>query len=111
MFNLNHLKLTSLFMTNLYLSIRRYVVVFLMLGCFASFAQQRTVTGRVTSSEDGSAIPGVNVLEKGTTNGTATDANGNYSIQVNSGATLVFTFVGYANTVKSQWATSQRWMW
>jgi TonB-dependent starch-binding outer membrane protein SusC len=82
-------------MTKLYLSIRRYMVVFLLLGSIASFAQ-RTITGRVTASDDGSPIPGVNILEKGTSNGTATDANGNYSIQVSDGAMLVFTFVGYA---------------
>lgn len=83
-------------MTHFYLFIRRYLAVFLMLGCVAAFAQQRTVTGKVTSSDDKGGIPGVNVLEKGTTNGTATDANGNYSITVSANATLVFTFVGYA---------------
>lgn len=66
-----------------------------MLGAFTSFAQ-RTVTGKVTASDDGSAIPGVNILEKGTSNGTTTDAQGNYSISVGSEATLVFTFVGYS---------------
>lgn len=83
-------------MTNFYLLTRRYLTVFLMLWCFLSYAQQRTITGKVTSSDDGSAIPGANILEKGTNNGTATDASGNYSISVSSGATLVFTFVGYA---------------
>ncbi|HBB92853.1 MAG: TonB-dependent receptor [Bacteroidetes bacterium GWF2_49_14] len=59
-------------------------------------AQQRTVTGRVTSAEDGSPIPGVTVLIKGTTSrGTATDGTGNYSIPVpQAGATLLFSFVG-----------------
>lgn len=61
-------------------------------------AQQRTVTGKVTSQEDGAPIPGVNVLIKGTTTGTATDADGNYSINVSgSEAVLVFTFIGYQN--------------
>lgn len=59
------------------------------------FAQNRTVSGRVTSTEDGSALPGVNVVLKGTTTGTATDADGRYSISVpSSGGTLVFSFVG-----------------
>lgn len=58
-------------------------------------AQERTVTGKVTSQEDGSPLPGVNVVVKGTTTGTATDANGNFSITVPSGeATLVFSFIG-----------------
>lgn len=61
------------------------------------FAQNRTVSGRVTSTEDGSALPGVNVVLKGTTTGTATDADGRYSISVpSSGGSLVFSFVGLA---------------
>src|SRR5882762_1140240 len=58
------------------------------------WAQERTVTGRVTSVEDGSTLPGVNVVIKGTTNGTSTDANGTFSLAVPEGSTLVFTFIG-----------------
>lgn len=59
------------------------------------YAQDRTVTGRVTSTEDGSALPGVNVILKGTTNGTATDADGKYSLTVpSSGGYLLFSFIG-----------------
>jgi len=62
------------------------------------YAQDRTVTGKVTGSDDGSALPGVNVLVKGTTNGTVTDASGSYRINVpESGAVLVFSFIGYAS--------------
>lgn len=58
-------------------------------------AQDRTISGRVTSSEDGSALPGVNVVVKGTANGTVTDADGNYKLSVNtSNPTLVFSFIG-----------------
>lgn len=58
-------------------------------------AQERTVSGRVTSIEDGSPLPGVNVVLKGTTNGTATDVDGRYSISVPAeGGTLVFSFIG-----------------
>src|SRR5688572_15279362 len=57
--------------------------------------ENRTVTGTVTSAEDGSALPGVNVLLKGTSTGTATDVSGKYSIQVPvSGGTLIFSFIG-----------------
>ncbi|MCA6079184.1 SusC/RagA family TonB-linked outer membrane protein [Fulvivirga sedimenti] len=56
---------------------------------------QQTVTGRVTDAEDGSALPGVNILEKGTTNGTVTDIDGNYTLRVSGDAVLVFSFVGY----------------
>src|SRR5690349_10487192 len=59
------------------------------------WAQERTISGRVTSSEDGTALPGVNVVLKGTTNGSVTDTDGNYRLTVPSeGGTLVFTFIG-----------------
>lgn len=62
------------------------------------WAQGRTITGKVTASEDGSPLPGVNVLVKGTTTGTVTDANGSYTVSVPSeGATLVFSFIGYVS--------------
>ena len=80
-------------MTKLYLFIRRYLSVFLLFGAFAGFAQGQTVTGKVTSSDDGSSVPGVNILEKGTSNGTVTDANGSYQINVGSNATLAFSCV------------------
>ena len=58
--------------------------------------QSRTITGKVTSAEDGNGMPGINVLVKGTKNGTVTDAQGNYSITVSAhGGTLIFSFVGY----------------
>jgi TonB-linked SusC/RagA family outer membrane protein len=57
-------------------------------------AQDLTVTGKITSSEDGSALPGVNVVVKGTTTGTVSDANGSFSISAPSTGTLVFTFIG-----------------
>jgi len=83
-------------MTKLYLLVRRYLTVALIFGALTSFAQQ-TVTGKVTAADDGSGIPGVNVLEKGTSNGTVSDADGNFQINVGANATLVFSFVGYAS--------------
>jgi TonB-linked SusC/RagA family outer membrane protein len=66
-----------------------------VLASTATWAQERTVSGRITSAEDGSRLPGVNVVLKGTTNGTVTDANGDYSLKVpGDGGTLVFTFIG-----------------
>lgn len=64
----------------------------------AGFAhqQQFVVTGKVTSSDDNSALPGVSILVKGTDSGTATDADGNYSINVsNKDAVLIFSFIGF----------------
>jgi TonB-linked SusC/RagA family outer membrane protein len=72
-----------------------------LLTCFALvfavsvWAQERTITGKVASAEDGTPLPGVNVVVKGTTNGTVTDAEGNFSLSIpNSGASLVFSFIG-----------------
>lgn len=60
---------------------------------FAS-AQSSNVSGKVTD-ETGEALPGVNVVQKGTTIGTVTDIDGNFSITVDQNATLVFSFVGF----------------
>lgn len=60
----------------------------------SAWAQDRVVTGVVTSEDDGSPIPGVNVVIKGTTTGTVSDAKGAYSISASSG-TLVFSFIGF----------------
>lgn len=58
-------------------------------------AQERSVSGKVTSTDDGSPLPGVNVVVKGTTTGTVTDADGKYSVSVPNGDDiLVFTFIG-----------------
>ena len=60
-------------------------------------SQDVVVTGVVTSSTDGQPLPGVNVVEKGTTNGTITDVEGRFSITVSdpNTAILVFSFIGY----------------
>src|SRR6185369_6240754 len=59
-------------------------------------ASGSTVSGQV-KDDQGSPIPGVNILEKGTSNGSTSDAEGNYKINVSStNATLVFTFIGFA---------------
>jgi TonB-dependent starch-binding outer membrane protein SusC len=83
------------------------VLSLLLLGFALSFtfAQQRTVTGTVTSEDEG-ALPGVNIVVQGTTQGAVTDAQGNYTISVpGDDATLVFSFIGYSTqavTVGSQ---------
>lgn len=77
---------------------KRNLLAFLtmmMLAGMPAFAQ--TVTGVVTSMEDGSPLPGVSVVVKGTTTGTSTDVNGRYSLTVPSGQeeVLIFSFVGF----------------
>src|SRR5699024_5362960 len=61
-----------------------------------SFAQDNTISGTVTDANTDETLPGVNVIIKGTTTGTSTDAQGSYSLNVPSlQDTLVFSFVGY----------------
>ncbi len=60
--------------------------------------QGNSVTGTVTEARTGEPIPGTNIVEKGTTNGTISDVNGHYELMVSgTGATLVFSFVGYTS--------------
>ena len=68
------------------------LLFFLMAGL--GLMAQQTVTGVVTDSSD-EPIPGVSVLEKGTMNGTITQVDGTYSLQVPEDATLVFSFIGF----------------
>lgn len=71
----------------------------LLLMSAAVFGQQRTITGTVTEASDGTTLPGVTILVKGTTNGTTTDLNGNYTLRVNENAkALVFSFIGMKTT-------------
>lgn len=61
--------------------------------CLITLAQSK-ITGKVTSADDGSGIPGVSVQIKGTSKGTQTDFEGNYSIEATSKQVLVFSFIG-----------------
>ncbi len=78
-----------------------YMAMLALLGLLtgpAALAQGRVVTGRVTAQEDGSALPGVSVVVKGTTTGSATDGTGNYSVTVPGNETvLVYSFIGYVS--------------
>ncbi len=79
-------------------SLTRHILLILILLTAAGYAYaQSTVSGTVTDGEDGSAIPGVNVLVKGTSTGTVTDVNGQYNVTVSGdNPTLVFSSIGYA---------------
>jgi len=71
---------------------------FLQTSAHAQGNQSRVIKGTVLSEEDGMTLPGVNVLIKGTVQGTVTDLDGNYSITVPSNdAALVFSFMGYVS--------------
>ncbi|MFD1000770.1 SusC/RagA family TonB-linked outer membrane protein [Ohtaekwangia kribbensis] len=76
------------------------IVTMILLGClYASiplFAQNITVKGKITSQDDGAGLPGVSIVVKGTSIGTTTDAEGQYSLSVpDQNAVLVFSFIGY----------------
>jgi TonB-dependent starch-binding outer membrane protein SusC len=68
---------------------------FCLLMAFMVHAQQRTVTGTVTDGEGGGPLPGVSILVKGTTIGTASDVNGTYAISAAPSDVLVFSFIGF----------------
>ncbi|CCH55287.1 TonB-dependent receptor plug [Fibrisoma limi BUZ 3] len=68
-----------------------------LLFCLPALAQEVTVSGRVTSSDDGSALPGVSIQIKGTTRGTTTDSEGRYRLSVPANARLVFSYIGFGN--------------
>ncbi|MFH1120362.1 MAG: TonB-dependent receptor [Bacteroidota bacterium] len=73
-------------------------VLFLFLSltfAYQGFAQGVKISGKVTDANDGKTMPGVTIAVKNTTTGTITDIDGNFSLTVNKGATLVFSFIGY----------------
>ncbi|WP_319591606.1 TonB-dependent receptor [uncultured Draconibacterium sp.] len=73
------------------------VVLFLfaMLSITLGYAQVKTVTGNVSDAGSGEPLPGVTIVVKGTTQGTITDFDGNYSIDVEQGQTIVLSYIGY----------------
>jgi TonB-linked SusC/RagA family outer membrane protein len=75
-------------------NLRGILTLLLAFVVHLSFAQQKTITGKVVDP-DGLPIPGVSIQIKGTQQGTQTDFDGNYSIEASSDQTLVFTYLGY----------------
>ncbi len=78
---------------------KKLLLFFLSAAVTVSFAwaQERQVSGTVTSAEDGTSLPGVSILIVGTTSGTVTDAEGSYKLSVPDGATLRYSYIGYRN--------------
>lgn len=72
-------------------------ILFCVLFVPATLLAQSTVTGTVTDGSNAMPLPGVNVIVKGTTNGTSTDFDGKYTLNLNSGDTIVFSYVGFIN--------------
>lgn len=72
-----------------------FLFLILLFSVFTLFAQEKiTVSGQVVD-ESGVSLPGVSILEKGTTNGTVTDIDGNYTLSASTEATLVFSYIGF----------------
>ena len=77
--------------------LKRFLLsIMLMFVCTAIAYSQTEITGTVVD-ETGETVIGATVIEKGTTNGTVTDFDGVFTLKVNPGATLVFSYVGYLN--------------
>ncbi len=78
---------------------QKLLSLFFVLTCFigASYAQNRQVSGRVTSATDGSPVTGVSVSVVGSTTATQTDGSGNYSISVSNNSVLNFSYIGYVS--------------
>ncbi len=70
------------------------LILSLLLGNLA-MAQQSVFSGKVTDSSSGEALPGVSIVVKGTTNGTISNFDGNFTLSVNRGDVIQFSFIGY----------------
>lgn len=82
--------------TNFKLKLRAFLAVFVMLFfCVSANAQKLSLTGVVRDAVSGEPILGANILEKGTTNGTITNLDGEFSLTLSPNATLVVKYVGY----------------
>ncbi len=74
---------------------KRILCAFMVFSSFTVFAQEN-ISGKVVTAEEGSPLPGVSIVVKGTTTGTTSDFDGNFQIRVNSlPVTLVFSSIGY----------------
>lgn len=80
-------------------------LLFLLGTCISIYGQEKAVSGTVVSEQSG-PLPGVNVLIKGTNKGTLTDFNGNYSISVNTGDVIVFSYIGMSTVEKTVGASN-----
>lgn len=78
--------------------IKTFSLALSMLICFVTIAQEKTITGTVT--DQNGALPGVNVVVKGTTRGTQTNIDGKYTIKAKEGETLVYSFIGMRDELR-----------
>ncbi|WP_163322564.1 SusC/RagA family TonB-linked outer membrane protein [Draconibacterium mangrovi] len=76
-------------------NLKSVLFLFAMLSFSLGYAQVKTVTGTVSDAGNGEPLPGVTIVVKGTTQGTITDFDGNFSIDVEQGQTIVLSYIGY----------------
>ena len=74
---------------------KKQLLLFMLLMASSAAIYAQKVSGKVSSSKEGVALPGVSVQVKGTNTGTNTSADGSFSVNASSDATLVFSFIGY----------------
>ncbi len=74
---------------------RKLLVLLFSMAVVGHVYAQRDVSGKVTSGEDGSSLPGVNVVVVGSQQGSITDVDGNYKVSVSEDASLKFSYIGY----------------
>ncbi|MCF0190261.1 MAG: carboxypeptidase-like regulatory domain-containing protein, partial [Marinilabiliaceae bacterium] len=74
------------------------MLILMVLIPVSALAQNQTIKGVVKDATTNDPLPGVNVVVKGTTTGTITDFDGNYTISAPSNGTLTFSFIGYELT-------------
>src|SRR5690606_12893438 len=77
------------------LMIKGLFLLLLLLSAGFATAQRTIVKGFVSDGETGMPIPGANVIEKGTSNGTVTDFDGNYELELSTESILVVSYLGY----------------
>ena len=74
---------------------KKLIFFFITVFIFGTSYAQNSVSGTVVDSEVGSGLPGASVVVKGTSDGVSTDFNGTFTISVETGATLVVSYIGY----------------
>ena len=101
--NLDNVKYNRLHKNNLYIMKRKKptkilsrLLLFALVICTTSISAQQQILSGTVSDTNGQVVPGVNVVEKGTSNGTSTDFDGNYTITTTTqNATLIFSYIGF----------------
>ncbi|GHV03971.1 hypothetical protein FACS189416_1340 [Bacteroidia bacterium] len=72
-----------------------FVAAFMLMTCWPAMAQNVSINGVVKSEADGEPLLGVNIIQKGTTNGTVTDIDGKYTLSVPAGSVIEASYIGF----------------